>query len=173
MSEKSTRASSEDTVVGCDTSMSTNTTPDLRPRPLRDDSSRGKHLMGDLLGSLQGGKAGTRKGVTGNRGADLTKSDIEQRIRNRRANQGSQESQALKETILRKRRERKKLEMTKRHEKMRNDARFLQTQTRPVITFLPRVLTQEDSAVIKEQCKGVEYDIQREVAKQGDGIDNK
>jgi hypothetical protein len=49
----------------------------------------------------------------------------------------------------------------------------LQTQTRPVITFLPRVLTQEDSAVIKEQCKGVEYDIQREVAKQGDGIDNK
>ncbi|KAG5358280.1 hypothetical protein CJU89_4788 [Yarrowia sp. B02] len=151
------RASSEDTAVEGDAAQP----PDLRPRPLRDDSNRGKRLMGSLLGSLQGGRV--RRNAPG--GGDVTKSEIEQRIRNRRANlSNTQDNQALKETIWRKRRERRQLEMTKRHEKMRQDARCLQTLTKPSITYLPRVLTPEDSAQIKEQCAGVEYDIQRELA---------
>lgn len=122
-------------------------------------------MMGDLLGSLQG--QGRRPSNNGDK-VELSKSDIEQRIRNRRAANNSrgaaQESQALKETIIRKRRERKRLEMARRHEKMRQDARFLQTHTQPMLTFLPRVLTQQDSALIEEQCREVEFDIQRELA---------
>lgn len=173
-SSSSTKGSLEDAPT-TDGSLGTNTNAvtDLRPRPLRDlrdDSTRAKRMMGDLLGTLQGGRASKRSNSNSN---ELSKSEIEQRIRNRRAainSQGAQESQALKETIIRKRRERKKLEMTKRHERMRKDARFLQTRTKPMLTFLPRVLTQEDSALINEQCKGVEYDIQRELAEQRDAM---
>lgn len=132
-------------------------TLDLRPVPIRDDSNRGKRMMGALLGTLQG--TTTKRG-----GASVSISDIEQRIRNRRPNRGdAQESEALKQTILRKRRERKQLEMVKRHEKMRQDARFLQTTSQPSITYLPRVLSRQDSAVIKQQCMGVENDIKKEL----------
>lgn len=156
-----------DSSVGTNTN--TNAVTDLRPRPLRDlqdDSTRAKRMMGDLLGSLQG--QGRRQSNNNSDKVEMSKSDIEQRIRNRRAANNSrgaaQESQALKETIIRKRRERKRLEMNRRHEKMRQDARFLQTHTQPMLTFLPRVLTQQDSALIDEQCRGVECEIQRELA---------
>lgn len=135
-----------------------------------DDVNRGKRLMGSLMGSLQGGRPRRTAGQS-------SVTDIEQRILGRQQqakNEASTESEARKQAILHKRRQRQEFEMQKRHERMRRDSLFLKTTTQPSITFLPKVLTRHDTETIKEQSAEVEQlieDEKKEFVKSGnDGL---
>ncbi|KAI1500500.1 pinin/SDK/memA/ protein conserved region-domain-containing protein [Biscogniauxia marginata] len=134
---------------------------DRRESTMQEEKKRGKRLFGGLLSTLS---------QTTTSSQQKRRQEIERR-QQAKVHQQQAEDHKQREEKLEKLRTIRKVEQVKfdekvmqtRHSNMRATARFLQTQSKPKIYFLPWKLSEKQEDIIKDQIRDVEDIIAKEV----------
>ncbi|KAI0603213.1 pinin/SDK/memA/ protein conserved region-domain-containing protein [Biscogniauxia sp. FL1348] len=162
-SPKRTRLDSDTTEVNPSARLPTPKEPsiDRRESTIQEEKRRGKRLFGGLLSTLS---------QTTTSSQQKRRQEIERRqqakVHQQQAEDDKQREEKLAKLSAIRRVEQVKFDeqvMRTRHSNMRATARFLQTQSRPKIYYLPWKPTEKQEDTIKDQIRDVEDIINKEV----------